>query len=782
MSKKWLSFLFTNILLLTLLLGVVEAQEQEKRNLILAWDQLATRADEVIEKSEASNEALKMILSDLLTQRKEVYAEQLSSSEKISQYLEELEALGPPPGEGEFESSSISERRESLNVLVDATNVPFLGANAMLKRTDFLISEINGILRDRLTSKLFSFGASPADFTFWLPAARSISDFFSRMKRETTEIVSSKTQRTLFFQKLPLMALLLGLSFIAFLFYRRGIVFTVVTHFGEKNSTRITPTFQTCISGVSYTFLLASIFFLTNTLKFSGLLGFNGLGFLSALETMAIISVTGLWMSDSLLVLSPTSVLSSLLHPGKIRVSSRLVFFLGLILSLNVLIQQLGVLGSWSLEIQAVLNFPIIVMAGLLLYNLSSLFNSSPDLSRSSEEEESYKTYFPILNLTKNVIRLISFLAPILALSGYFFAAQKLLYPSLFSLGVLFLSFIIFIILNSALEGSLLKVEGSGDLDDRNRVTIFPILLALFIIFLNIPIVGLIWGAQFSDLYAVWVRLNDGIPLGSARLTLPDLISLLVVFGIGYAFTRLFQRILKTSVLPKMSFDTGGQNAIISGVGYTGIILSTMVAVSSTGLNLSSLAIVAGALSVGLGFGLQTIVSNFVSGIILLIERPIKEGDWIEVAGFSGTVRKISVRSTQIQTFDRGTVIVPNSELISGSVLNYTHSNSMGRVRVPIGVAYGTDPRKVEEILINLAKKHPQVMREPAPSVVFMGFGPDSLDFEIRAFMKDVGYVLAIKSDLNYEIVRVFKKEGIEIPFAQRDVTITNIKDLRNLN
>ena len=303
-------------------------------------------------------------------------------------------------------------------------------------------------------------------------------------------------------------------------------------------------------------------------------------------------------------------------------------------------------------------------------------------------------------------------------------------------------------------------------------------LLVLILGGINLPIIALVWGAQASDINEIWMRLNEGIPLGSARVTLPGLISLIVIFCLGFGLTRVIQRVLRTSVLPKTTLDSGGQNALISGVGYSGIILSTMVAISSTGLNLSSLAIVAGALSVGLGFGLQTIVSNFVSGVILLIERPIKEGDWIEVAGFSGTVRKISVRSTQIQTFDRGTVIVPNSELISGSVLNYTHSNSMGRVRVPVGVAYGTDPRKVESILLEIAQNHLQVLKDPGPSVVFMGFGPDSINFEIRAFMKDVGYVLAIKSEMNYEIMRAFKEKGIEIPFAQRDLNIKNVGSL----
>jgi small-conductance mechanosensitive channel len=213
---------------------------------------------------------------------------------------------------------------------------------------------------------------------------------------------------------------------------------------------------------------------------------------------------------------------------------------------------------------------------------------------------------------------------------------------------------------------------------------------------------------------------------------------------------------------------------MVSLTGYVGVIIVFLVSLSVAGLELANLALIAGALSVGIGFGLQNVVNNFVSGIVLLFERPIKTGDWIIVGGSEGYVKKIQLRSTVIQTFDRADIIVPNSEIIASQVTNWMLNDSVGRIKVPVKVAYGTDPRLVEEILLKIANAHSMVVtRSPtveSPSVLFKEFGDSALVFELRCFITDIDYYRQVASEFNYCIVSDFKEAGIEIPFPQTDL------------
>ncbi|MEE9342236.1 MAG: mechanosensitive ion channel domain-containing protein, partial [Gammaproteobacteria bacterium] len=188
----------------------------------------------------------------------------------------------------------------------------------------------------------------------------------------------------------------------------------------------------------------------------------------------------------------------------------------------------------------------------------------------------------------------------------------------------------------------------------------------------------------------------------------------------------------------------------------------------------------AGALSVGIGFGLQNIVNNFVSGLILLFERPIKTGDWVVVGQTEGYVKRIRIRATQIQTFDRSDVIVPNSELISHQLTNWMYQNQHGRARIPVGVAYGSDTEKVKDLLLAVAADHSRVIKTsiaPEPNVLFLGFGDSALNFELRVFIYNISDRLSVVSELNFAIDKAFREQGIEIPFPQRDVHIRGGSD-----
>jgi potassium efflux system protein len=272
------------------------------------------------------------------------------------------------------------------------------------------------------------------------------------------------------------------------------------------------------------------------------------------------------------------------------------------------------------------------------------------------------------------------------------------------------------------------------------------------------------WGVDSSGLFGTIRQLFLGFKIGSLTISLSTLLTGVAVFLIGLIITRSIQNWLDTRFLPTTRLDSGLRNSIRTSFGYVGMIIAATLAFGYAGLDLSNIAIVAGALSVGIGLGLQAIVNNFVSGLILLAERPIRAGDWITVGAEEGTVKRINVRATEIETFDRATVIVPNSSLITGVVKNMVLRDRSGRIAVPVTVTKLADAEQVKALLIECAKAHSLVLRYPEPVVLFLNFGAASLDFELRCYLADISGGSTVKSDLRFAILSRLKEADIALP------------------
>jgi len=297
---------------------------------------------------------------------------------------------------------------------------------------------------------------------------------------------------------------------------------------------------------------------------------------------------------------------------------------------------------------------------------------------------------------------------------------------------------------------------------------VVSIAINLLIVAIFLPLTLLMWGFQFGDLRAWAYRLATGIQIGSITISLTGILTGIVVFVGGYFLTRWFQGWLDGSVMARGKVDLGVRNSIRTVVGYAGLALAGLVGVSAAGIDLSNLALIAGGLSLGIGFGLQNVVSNFVSGLILLAERPFKAGDWIVAGDVSGTVKKISVRATEIETFQRQTMILPNSVLINGAVGNWTLRNKLGRLDIKVNLAYGSDVQKAHRVLLEIAKSQPMVLKNPEPFVLFVNFGPAALEFEIRVFLADILNSNIVQNDIRFAVLARFEQEGIEIPSTPR--------------
>ena len=730
-----------------------------------AWADVSDRAQRMIDGALASNSLLEQMREELVEWRTQFQAAQSINDTRIATLQSQISALGPVPEAGSIEPEEIAEQRAELATSLGEAEAPVRRADAALQLAQGLIAEIDQIISDRQAGELLSLGPSPLNPSNWLGAASAVGKWLQGLGSEIVTYSFAADQLAALRANLPLVLALLVFGGVL---VARGSAWVDRFMEGPISHEASSPGARLTVFGLSILRVVipvGGIVCLIEAVSISGILGLRGGVLIDAIVPFTLTMAGAIWLSRQVFPLRDTAFRPLNLPELETARGRRTSVLLGLMIGLWVVINAISGAENFEDATRLVLVFPIVVITGLLLIRLGRFLLAHMRNSRVENQEPTVVSrMYGVLG--RGVIAL-GLIGPVLAGIGYFTAGSSFLQPMSFSLALL------------AIIGVLQRLvsDAYGLLTGQNEHledALIPTLIGFVLVLISLPFFALIWGVRVAQLSDLWSQFLSGFSAGGITISPTNFIIFATIFGIGYTVTKVVQSTLRNNLLPKTKLDPGGQNALVTGTGYIGVTLAALLAITSAGIDLSSLAIVAGALSVGIGFGLQTIVSNFVSGIILLVERPIKDGDWIEVNGQMGLVREISVRSTRIETFDRSDVIIPNADLISGVVVNMTHQNNAGRVIVPVGVAYGTDSERVAGILQEIAEANPMVLLNPKPSVVFMRFGADSLDFEIRAILRDVNFKLTVLSEMNHAIAKRFAEENIEIPFAQRDIWLRN--------
>ncbi len=788
----------TAILLLVLLAagaGPAKAQEPDVPTFeeqLKSWNQALATAEAESAGATLSDARANEIRSDLTALRAAAGAAIAEAEIELSRIRTRLAALGPAPAEGEPpEAEGIAERRESIRQELAELDAHIKESELVITKANQLEGRISALLRAQTVRKLSRRVRLPLDpdiLTAALPEGLAILRQLLAAPAIWWETLSLEQRSDFLLYRMLLLGGLLAIGF-------GGALRYFLLRWLKRDPAEEAPSYTRRLfagigkglaDGAIPALILAAFFYRSSAPDslLSGLLG----DMAQSLFLVLIIFVLTWALSRAVLAPDlPAWRLLPLLPENARRINRRI--------SLLVAVFAVDLFLIWSteslpisLELESFYAFVTNTLEAVVALTLlrASLWRYAPEAGDVRPEEERAK--MPARRrrawtIARRLAALIALSSIAASLLGYADLGSYLINNLIFSAGLLACIFL--------LRGLGRELIGWGlrarmvreylELKHQTRSLLkfwFRFALDIAAWGFAIALGLLVWGVPRNDLWNWVVALFAGFRIGNVKISLGEIVTAVIVFLVVVAVTRMLQRTLNEKVFPRTRFDMGVRNSLSMALGYVGFAVAALIGINALGLDLSNLAIIAGALSVGIGFGLQAIVNNFVSGLILLVERPVKVGDWVIIGGYEGKVKRISVRATEIETFDRQSVIIPNSELISSAVGNWTHKDRLCRVIIDIGVAYGSDTAKVRELLLGCAEANSHVLKQPPPYVVFRNFGESSLDFQLRCFLSDVDYFLRVPSDLRFDIDEAFRKEGIEIPFPQRDLHVKSVGEL----
>lgn len=693
-----------------------------------------------------------------------------------------IESLGEMPKDGEEELPVIAEKRKEYNDELVFQKGKIAEADLMINKAEELTAKISNLRKQVLIGSLLYYQEpiiypknllhATAEFvSFGFAILTSPIKWYADLTPENRDIVHSRVFIVCLMVVLALaLGIFLRVMIIKHLVYRKKLM--GITPYFTKI---IAAFFAACAYGIIPAVLLGGFLLWFKNMPILNS-GFFGLVVTSLLFYLLYVFLANAAIRVVFAPYNPRRRLISM-DSEKAKMMTHTFYVSFFMIGAIAMLKHIAEQANYSLELIYFISvLSVIVKTFCIVWIVKRFFweKAFAEVAESTNEENQDNTE----NGTSYALRaiLISMISGVIivgiSLFGYprlsLFILNRFMISVLFVVVLLMIRKVIFelirrlFLLGFWFKKLRLRRQMLTKIDFWLNVTLDPIFSIL-----GLLAILTLWGVSTDILLHSVKKLFFGFKIGDVEISLVLVMLSIAVFFISIAVFRILRRKFVENILSHVDIDDGIKHSLGSGFGFVGFVISIMLAMVVMGADLSNLALVAGALSVGIGLGLQNIVNNFVSGIILLFERPVKVGDWVIINGEEGTVKQINIRSTEIETFNRASVIVPNATVLSNSVTNLTHGNNWMRFSVSVGVAYGTDVEKVKQILLECAAKNKKVLKKPEPYVLFQDFGSSSLDFELRGYSNNIWDGWLIPSELRFEINRRFIEEGIEIPFNQ---------------
>ncbi|MBR5130634.1 MAG: mechanosensitive ion channel family protein [Alphaproteobacteria bacterium] len=710
-----------------------------------------------------------------------------NKEEELTEASQQLSALGEAPADGAAEPVDIAKKREEINKMIDGYKTHIADADLMINKVDTLNNRILSLRNASLWNTLKVREQSIVNPKIFYDSLIGFTTFMVDILKSpwTWYYNLTASQKT----DMRVHVLKMGMTMCLAVFIAVFVGIYIRRRFGYRGCLE-SPTYIQKVSAALWLFIargllpagvLGAFIFWVNYYHLINSTPFGTFLKVFASYTLAIFLLQAIVKSIFAPKRGQAWRLIDVSDEKAKKLSYTLLFSIILICFVSFL-QSMANRTDMTVEMEYAIKViaNLVKAACVILVASRCLYKNEQTNEASLNEEE----YVSTSSKFGTLITLIMSATFVLSLFGYIRLSEFILNRFIFSIIFGGITFIVYKLIKVMLHQLLglkywqTSLHITRKLMRKIEFWVGFLIAPVFLFVATFFLLG-IWGVSVDILLQSAKKLLTGFYIGDMKISFVSIFMGLGAFLVSLFIFKMIKNSLQSGNLSKIEMDPGIRNSFVAGIGFLGSIISVLIALVVMGGSLKGLTLIAGALSLGAGLGLQNVVSNFVSGIILLFERPIKIGDWVIIGGEEGIVKRINIRSTVLETWTKSDIIIPNATILSSNLINMTHDSKFGRVDIAIGVSYNSDIDLIKRVLLEIPLENKKVLKTPQPFVTFTDFGASSLDFRLSCYTSDITNRGGIATDLRERIFNRFKEENIEIPFPQQDIHIVGPVEMK---